>query len=351
MNDKTNIYSYCPFPLSEYPRITLAHGGGGRMMQKIIREIFAEAFKSSSPEVHHDSIELNISDNRLAFTTDSFVVNPLFFPGGDIGKLAVYGTVNDLAASGARPICISAAFILEEGLETESLWKIASSMGKAAEFAGVRIVTGDTKVVERGHGHGVYINSSGIGVIKDGIRIHPDYIESGDSVIVNGDLGRHGTAILGARGDFDFESPIESDCAPLARTISELIENGIEIHCVRDLTRGGLAAALNEISVYSGNDIEISEESIPVSREVSSICEILGFDPLYIANEGRFAAFIPEKQSKRALEILKYDLNWSEAAEIGKISGNKRGRVIIKTLLGSDRILDMPSGEQFPRIC
>ena len=351
MTDNEYTIPQCPLPISDYPYILLAHGGGGRLMHRLIDEIFVAAFGKDQLESGHDGAVLNPGQGRLAFTTDSYVVSPLFFPGGDIGSLAVYGTVNDLTMCGARPRFLSAGFILEEGLPTEWLWRIAVSMKTAANLAGVKIVTGDTKVVEKGKGHGVYINTAGIGLIKHDLVIRPESIQPGDNIILNGDIGRHGIAIMAEREGLSFETQIKSDCASLADPVMKLIDAGIEIHCLRDLTRGGLATTLVEIATASHRDIVIDEKSVPVREEVRGACEILGFDPLYVANEGRFAAFIAKKDADRALAILQALSNDCRPCLIGEVGSSDSGQVILRNLIGSERILDMLSGEQLPRIC
>ncbi len=341
----------CPLPISDYPHILLAHGGGGRLMHNLIEKIFIAAFGEENLESGHDGAVINPGSGRLAFTTDSYVVNPLFFPGGDIGTLAVYGTVNDLAMCGARPKYLSVGFILEEGLPTESLWRIALSMRDAADEAGVKIVTGDTKVVEKGKGHGVYINTAGIGVIDHDLNIGPESVIPGDVIILSGDIGRHGIAIMAEREGLSFETEIKSDCAQVANSVMKLIDGGIEVHCLRDLTRGGLATTMVEISRSSEARIEIKESLIQVREEVRGACEILGFDPLYVANEGRFAAFVREKDAEKALEIMRVKAADHEPCIIGKVTAAAGKMVILKSMIGSERILDMLSGEQLPRIC
>lgn len=341
----------CPIPLADYPHILLAHGGGGKLMHQLIDGIFMQAFGSAELETRHDGAVIDPGNGRLAFTTDSYVVQPIFFPGGDIGTLAVNGTVNDLAMCGAKPLYLSAGFILEEGLPIKDLWRIARSMGDSAAKAGIKIVTGDTKVVDKGKGDGVFINTSGVGIIEHDLDIKPSSIMPGDSIIINGDIGRHGLSVLFKRHGFGFEANFESDCAPLADSVMKLIAAGIEIHCLRDLTRGGLAAALVETAQASKLDYEIEEREIPVRGEVQNACEILGFDPLYIANEGKFIAFIPGGDSGKALKILRSDESMTEARIIGKVTDRQSGSVIMKNLIGTERIIDMPVGEQLPRIC
>jgi hydrogenase expression/formation protein HypE len=338
----------CPIPLQQYPHILMAHGGGGRLMQQLI-QMFLTAF-GTADAIGHDAATLGLKGNKIAFTTDSYVVKPLFFPGGDIGSLAVNGTVNDLAMAGARPLYLSVGFILEEGLSIETLWQVALSIQQAAETAKVKIVTGDTKVVDRGKGDGIFINTTGIGVIEHNQIIAPQSVQPGDLILLNGDLARHGIAIMAVREGLEFETTIESDSAALAAEVLELIAANIEIHCLRDLTRGGLASVLNEIAVAAKVGIEIDESLIPVREDVQGACEILGFDPLYVANEGRFVAFIPQKYGDRALEIMRSHPS-SQAAIIGKVVEDQNCLVTLQSVIGSRRIIDLLSGEQLPRIC
>jgi len=341
----------CPFPIQNYPQVLLAHGGGGKLMQQLIEKMFSTAFGAVPQEGLHDSISLNLPGKRIAFTTDSFVVHPLFFPGGDIGSLAVNGTVNDLAMSGARPLYLSLGFIIEEGLAMETLWQVVKSIKGAADAAGVKIVTGDTKVVDKGKGDGIYINTSGIGIIEHELSIVPSSVKDGDLVILSGDVGRHGMAIMATRENLSFESAIESDCAALADLVLELLKAKVEIHCMRDLTRGGLASALNEIASASKLGIKIEEGLVPVREDVAAACAILGFDPLYVANEGRFVLFIPPHDQSIALEIMHKHSQGRGACCIGSVQSQDHIHVILKSKIGANRILDMISGEQLPRIC
>jgi len=347
MND--DFQPACPIPIAEYPHVLLAHGGGGRLMNQLIERLFAAAFKNPWLDQRHDGARLDAGSGRLAFSTDSYVVRPLFFPGGDIGTLAINGTVNDLAMCGARPKWLSAGFIIEEGLPMESLWRVVQSMKQAAETAHVRIVTGDTKVVDRGKGDGLYINTSGVGVIEQPRVIAPDSVRPGDVVLLSGDVGRHGMSIMSVREGLEFEGGIESDCAPVAGTVMQLLDAGLEVHCLRDLTRGGLSAALNEIAQTARLDIAIEESAVAVEESVRGACEILGFDPLYVANEGRFVAMVPEPQAGGALEILRRSN--PQAARIGTVTEAGQGRVTLRSRIGAVRILDLLSGEQLPRIC
>ena len=342
----------CPVPIQRYQNVMLAHGGGGRMTQQLIESVFLPAFGCPVPGERHDGAVFSLADGKFALTTDSYVVQPLFFPGGDIGGLAVNGTVNDLAMCGAKPLYLGAGFIIEEGLPVETLQRVAQSMKNAAEAAGVRIVTGDTKVVNRGKGDGIFINTSGIGRIIARQTIAPASVRAGDAIILSGDIGRHGIAIMAVREGLEFESVIESDCAPLNGIVSSMIESGMEIHCLRDLTRGGLAGALVEIAEAAGLDCEIRESDIPVREDVRGACEILGFDPLYVANEGRFAAFVPGREAEKALEIMRRHPSGEDAQIIGIVNKDAgSGLVVMRSRIGASRVVDMISGEQLPRIC
>jgi hydrogenase expression/formation protein HypE len=341
----------CPIPINQYPNLLLAHGGGGNLMRQLIENMFVPAFKNNLPATKHDGAVLNFNDVKLAFTTDSYVVHPLFFPGGDIGTLAINGTVNDLAMCGARPLYLSAGFILEEGLPMETLWRVVQSMQQAAEAAHVQLVTGDTKVVDKGKGDGMFINTAGIGMIEHNLTIAPTSVRPGDVILLNGDLGRHGMAIMAVREGLEFESKIESDCAPLADLVLQLLDAGIKIHCLRDLTRGGLASALNEIAETAQLQINIEESAVPIREDVQGACEILGFDPIYVANEGRFIAIVEQADAERALAILHSHALGAEASIIGKVMADANGLVTMKSKIGVNRIVDMLSGEQLPRIC
>jgi hydrogenase expression/formation protein HypE len=341
----------CPLPISDYPMILLAHGGGGKLMHQLIESIFVSSFNNPILNAKLDSAYLRLNTNKIAFTTDSYVVNPLFFPGGDIGTLAINGTVNDLAMGGARPLYLSAGFILEEGLPSETLWRIAQSMKNSAIDAGVQLVTGDTKVVDKGKGDGIYINTAGIGVIEHDLVISPNSIIPGDTVILSGDIGRHGIAVMAVREGLAFESDIESDCAPLGGLVMDLVKNNIQIHCMRDLTRGGLGCTLVEIAESARVNIHISETAIPVREDVQGACEILGLDPIYIANEGRFICIVPSDQANNAIDVMQAHCVGKGASVIGKVSDETEGVVLMSTAIGTTRVIDMPSGEQLPRIC
>lgn len=341
----------CPVPISQYPHVLMAHGGGGTLMHRLLEDVFSKAFSNPILDTRHDSAQFTVPSGRLAMTTDSYVVRPIFFPGGDIGSMAIHGTVNDLAMSGARPLYLSCGFIIEEGLPMETLWRVVCSMGDAAKKCGVQIITGDTKVVDKGKGDGLFINTTGIGVIEHEQKIAPQNVRPGDVVMVSGDLGRHGMAIMALREGLEFESTIESDSAPVHEAVLELFKAGIEIHCLRDLTRGGLASALNEIAEAAGVKIAIEQKLVPVREDVRAACEMLGLDPLHVANEGRFVAFVAAKDAVRALPILHANQVSADAALVGRVVAKSAPLVTLKSELGVSRILDMPSGEQLPRIC
>ncbi|MCR9074152.1 MAG: hydrogenase expression/formation protein HypE [Alphaproteobacteria bacterium] len=340
----------CPLPVDATDTVQLAHGGGGRKMTQLLESIVLATFDDPELNRRHDGAVVDL-DGPLAFTTDSYVVRPLFFPGGDIGSLAVNGTVNDLAMCGALPICLSVGLILEEGLPLETLRRVAVSMRDAAAKAGVRLVTGDTKVVDRGKADGLFVNTSGIGRIVAAARIGPEAVRAGDAIILSGDIGRHGTAVMAAREAFGFEPAIESDCAPVHGPVSAMIEAGIEIRCLRDLTRGGLASALVEIAETAKRGLAIDETLVPVDAPVSAACDLLGLDPLHVANEGRFVAFVPPQDASRALALMRSFGVSRDAAVIGQVLDGPPGEVRCRGQLGIDRIVDMLSGEQLPRIC
>jgi hydrogenase expression/formation protein HypE len=341
----------CPIPIQQYPHVLMAHGGGGKLMHQLLENVFGKAFSNPILDTRHDSAQFAVPPGKLAMTTDSYVVRPLFFPGGDIASMAVHGTVNDLAMSGARPLYLSTAFIIEEGLPMETLWRVVCSMRDAAQRCGVQIITGDTKVVDKGKGDGLFINTTGIGVIEHALNIAPQSVQPGDAVLVSGDLGRHGMAIMAVREGLQFESQIKSDSAPVHEVVLELLRSGIEIHCLRDLTRGGLASALNEIAEAANVKIAIEEKLVPVREDVHAACEMLGLDPLHVANEGRFVAFVAEYDAERALQIMRAREVSVASALIGKVIEASAPLVTLKSAIGASRILDMPSGEQLPRIC
>lgn len=353
MTTNEGFQLHCPVPLGGGDRIQMAHGGGGTLMNDLIDRVIASAFSAHDGVPRHDAAVLDLI-GPTALTTDSFVVKPLFFPGGDIGTLAVNGTVNDLAMAGAEPRALTCSFILEEGLPIETLKQVVSSMAGAAREAGVSIVTGDTKVVDAGKGDQLFVNTAGVGTVRPNTRIHPSSVRPGDAVLVSGDLGRHGVAILAVREGLAFETEVVSDCAPLWPSVKALLEAGVEVHCLRDLTRGGLVSTVNEIARDAGVQTVLEESTIPVSAPVSSACEILGLDPLSVANEGRFAAYVPEADVEKALRALRSVPVSSGAARIGRVEAlgsGEKPRVLLRTPLGSERLLDMLSGEQLPRIC
>jgi hydrogenase expression/formation protein HypE len=345
-------FTTCPVPLSHRTEVTVGHGGGGRLTQELLDRVFRPAFANPELEAQHDGALLRLpGGGRLVFTTDAHVVSPLFFPGGDIGKLAVTGTVNDLCMCGARPLWLSAAFIIEEGFSIATLEQIVGSMKTAAAEAGVSIVTGDTKVVERGKGDGLYVTTAGVGVVETPLTVTPASIRPGDAIILSGDIGRHGLAIMALRAGLTFESEIHSDCAPLVAPVQALLEAGLEIHCLRDLTRGGLATALVELAETARVSISIDAARIPLSEQVQGACEILGLDPLYVANEGRFVCLLPAAQAERALEILRRITPAQAPVVIGTVRAGPAGQVTQRSVIGAERIVDRLSGEQLPRIC
>ena len=337
-------------------KVTLAHGGGGKAMKDLIDDVFVSAFDNGLLAPLEDQARVELAElakfgDRLAFTTDSFVVDPLFFPGGDLGKLAVCGTVNDLAVGGAKPLYLSCAAIIEEGVELELLRRIAKSMAATAREAGVQVITGDTKVVQKGACDKVFLTTTGIGVIRPEYVMGCDRARSGDVVIVNGVLGDHGAAILGARGDMQLDSPIESDCAPLNGLIDALLKAAPDTRTIRDATRGGIATVLNEFAQASQLAIEIDENATPIRSEVKGFCEILGLDPLYLANEGKIVAIVPKGQVDKAIAAMEAHPYGKGSAVIGIVRAGEPGRVTMKTVFGGTRIVDMLVGEQLPRIC
>lgn len=341
----------CPLPL-HYPHIVMAHGGGGRLMQQLLSQLIQPNFENSYTNQQHDSAVFTVGDQRLAFTSDSYVIKPLFFKGGDIGKLAVCGTVNDLAMSGAKPLFLSCSLIIEEGFSLETLQTILQSMQRTAAEAGALIITGDTKVVDHGKGDGLYINTAGIGLCESPLVIQPSRIQVGDAVLISGDIARHGMAVMLEREGLGFESDIRSDCALLSPLVLDLLKAGIDLHCLRDLTRGGLASVLIELASSAKIQIKINEIAIPIAENVKSACELLGFDPLYSANEGCCALFLPSAQVEKALAILhRHDIA-QQAVQIGEVKAlHNKGLVTLETALGIERVLDLLSGEQLPRIC
>jgi hydrogenase expression/formation protein HypE len=340
----------CPLPVRDNETIQVAHGGGGRAMERLLELVVRPAFDDPLLERRHDGAILDLN-GPIAFSTDSYVVKPLTFPGGDMGTLAVNGTVNDLAMCGARPLYISAGFILEEGLPVETFRWIAQSMGRCARLAGVRIVTGDLKVVDRGKADGMFVNTAGIGRVMARAAVEPRSVRPGDAVILSGDIGRHGIAVMAAREGFAFETSVESDCAPLTAPVMDLLHAGIDVHCLRDPTRGGLASTLVEIAETTGLAIQIDESKILVVDGVSAACELLGLDPLHVACEGRFVAFVSPADADRALGVLRKHPVSSAAAIIGEVRQAPTGQVSCRGHFGVERAIDMLNGEQLPRIC
>ncbi|MFC9910814.1 hydrogenase expression/formation protein HypE [Streptomyces sp. NPDC127197] len=341
----------CPTPLRDRPRVVMGHGGGGAMSAELVEQVFLPALGGWAPAALTDSAAVELGGARIAFSTDSFVVRPLFFPGGSIGDLAVNGTVNDLAMSGARAAYLSCGVILEEGVELDTVTRVAEALGAAARSAGVRVVTGDTKVVEAGHGDGVYINTSGIGLVPSGVDLRPERVVPGDVVIVSGAIGVHGVAILSERENLRFDIEIESDCAALGGLVETMLAVTPDLHVLRDPTRGGLAASLNEIAAASGTGIVVRERSVPVPPPVASACAMLGLDPMYVANEGKLVAFVPREHADAVLAAMRAHELGAEAVVIGEVVEDHPGMVVARTGLGSTRVVDMPLGEQLPRIC
>lgn len=352
MSNSIDISSWtCPLPLRDHPNIILGHGGGGKLSAELVQHLFLPAFQNDVLAHLGDSAVLEVAGGRLAFSTDSFVVQPLFFPGGNIGNLAVNGTVNDIAMSGAQPLFLSAGFILEEGLPIERLGVIVQSMGQAARRAGVTLVAGDTKVVDKGHGDGVYINTSGIGVIPPGVTIAPHQARPGDVVLLSGEIGLHGIAVMSVRAGLSFETVVESDCAPLHGLVAEMLAATEEIHVLRDPTRGGVASSLNEIAKAAQVGIVLDERSIPVPPAVRSACELLGLDPLYVANEGKLLAIAPPEAADALLAHMRQHPMGRNATLIGRVTDRHPGMVVARTGIGGTRVVDMQVGEQLPRIC
>ena len=342
----------CTAPANEDDAILMAHGGGGRMTQRLLDSVFLRAFDNPALALQHDGAFLDVGSGRIAISTDSFVISPLFFPGGDIGSLAVHGTVNDLAMCGARPLALTAGFILEEGLPMEALRRIVGSMQSAAARAGVPIVTGDTKVVDRGKGDGVFINTTGIGVVAGGVRISPDAARPGDLILISGTIADHGVAIMSVRQGLEFSTTVRSDSAPLADLVAGMLEvAGEDVRVMRDPTRGGVASVLCEIAAASGAGMRIEENRIPIREEVRGACEILGLDPLYVANEGKCLVIVAPESADAALTALKGHPLGADAAIIGVVVEDHPGRVVQKSRIGGSRIVERLTGEQLPRIC
>ncbi|OEV10727.1 hydrogenase expression/formation protein HypE [Streptomyces nanshensis] len=341
----------CPAPLRDQPRVVMGHGGGGALSSEIVQHIFAPAFGGELLAELGDSARITLGGTRLAFSTDSFVVRPLFFPGGSIGDLAVNGTVNDLAMSGARAAYLSCGFILEEGVEVPLVSRVAEALGAAARTAGVEVATGDTKVVESGHGDGLYINTSGIGLVPDGVDIRPQRAVPGDVVIVSGAVGAHGVAVMSVREGLEFGVEVESDCAALGGLVETMLGVTRDLHVLRDPTRGGLAAALNEIAVAATVGVVLQDKAVPVPPAVANACAVLGLDPMYVANEGKLVAFVPREHAEEVLAAMREHPLGAEAAVVGECVEAHPGMVVARTGLGGTRVVDLPVGEQLPRIC
>lgn len=341
----------CPLPLRDYPTIVMGHGGGGQLSAELVTHLFRPAFAPGDTSALTDSTVLTLPGSRIAYTTDTFVVQPLEFPGGTIGSLAVHGTVNDLAMSGARPLVLTAGFVIEEGMPMAQLARIVHDMARAAREAGVRIVCGDTKVVERGHGDGVYINTSGIGVLDDDVHIGPDRATVGDVVLVSGSIGDHGMAIMSQREGLEFETTIVSDSAALHTLVHALRAAVPDVHVLRDPTRGGVATSLNEIAADANVGIMLEERALPIRPAVRAACEVLGLDPLFVANEGKLLAIVPADAANTALSALRAHALGVDAAIIGEVVADHPGMLVARTGLGARRVITTPIGEQLPRIC
>jgi hydrogenase expression/formation protein HypE len=349
--DVSLLTASCPLPITNYKEIVLAHGSGGKLSHQLIDKMVLPQFRNELLEPLHDGAVFSLNGARVAFSTDSFVVSPIFFPGGDIGNLAVHGTVNDLAMCGAQPLYLSASFILEEGLPMEDFWRVVQSMRTAADAAGVKLVTGDTKVVDRGKADKIFINTSGIGVVPVGVDIHPKRAQIGDKIIISGPIAVHGIAIMSVREGLEFETEIASDTAPLHKLVGAMIGAKIDVHVLRDPTRGGVTSALTEIAQTAKVGMLLNEASVPISEEVKGACEILGLDPLYVANEGKLLAIVAAGDVDPVLHALQSHALGKDAAVIGEVTSEHPGMVMMKTRVGGTRVVDMLSGEQLPRIC
>jgi hydrogenase expression/formation protein HypE len=344
-------FTACPAPILDHKAIVLGHGSGGKLTHQLVQKMILPLFSNPILEAQHDGAVFSLGGARVAFSTDSYVVHPVFFPGGNIGDLAVNGTVNDLSMCGARPQYLSASLIIEEGLPMDDLWRILCSMRNAADRAGVALVTGDTKVIDRGKGDKIFINTSGIGVIPEGVNIDPAMARPGDVIIVSGPIASHGMAIMSVREGLEFETAIESDTAALNGLVQTILDAGNSVHVLRDPTRGGVASALNEIAAKSDVGILIRESSIPIRSDVQGACEILGLDPLYVANEGRLLVFVPREDADKVLSAMRAHAQGTESAIIGEVIPDSSGMVVMTTRIGGNRVVDMLSGEQLPRIC
>jgi hydrogenase expression/formation protein HypE len=351
VGDSSFLTASCPLPITNYKEIVLAHGSGGKLSHQLLEKMVLPQFCNELLDALHDGAVFSVGNQRVAFTTDSFVVSPVFFPGGDIGKLAVNGTVNDLSMCGARPLYLSVSFILEEGMPMEDFWRVVQSIHAAADVAEVKLVTGDTKVVDRGKADQIFINTSGVGIVPEGVNIHPARAKPGDKIVISGPIAVHGIAIMSVREGLEFETEIASDTAPLHTLVDALIAAGIDIHVLRDPTRGGVTSALTEIAQAAKVGMLLDEASIPISEEVKGACEILGLDPLYVANEGKLLAIVPKEDVSLAVSALRSHSLGEQAAVIGEVVDEHPGLVMMKTRVGGTRVVDMLSGEQLPRIC
>ena len=351
MTKKVDGLLSCPTPLAHGDIVQLAHGGGGTLTSRLIDRVMVPAFRNPHLDSLGDGAVFTVGESRLAFTTDSFVVKPVFFPGGDIGSLAVHGTVNDLAMCGAEPLHLSAGLIIEEGFPMADLERVVAGMAEACRAVAVTLVTGDTKVVDRGKGDGIYVNTSGVGRVRDGVSVGPGRATVGDAVLVSGPVGDHGIAVMAAREGIDFETELVSDSAPVVAPVAALLDAVPDTHVLRDPTRGGLATALGEVAVSSKVGIRVEEAEIPVRDEVRGACELLGFDPLYVACEGRFLAVVPGERAEAALAAVHSRPGGEGARLIGRVVGEDPGRLVLRTRIGSHRLLERLSGEQLPRIC
>jgi hydrogenase expression/formation protein HypE len=344
----------CPVPAARYERILLGHGSGGQLTNDLIANVFVRSLNNDVLAALEDQATLTLDgarEQRLALTTDSFVIRPIFFPGGDIGRLAVHGTVNDLAVGGAKPLCLAAAFILEEGLELDDLRRVVASMRHACDEVGIALVTGDTKVVDRGKGDQIYITTTGLGLVPSGLSLSIRSARPGDHILLSGTVGDHGMAIMSVREGIEFETTLESDCAPLHDLVRAMLEACPQIRAMRDATRGGVATVLNELAAASGVGVRIEESAIPVRTDVQAACEMLGLDPLYVANEGKLIAVVPAESSQRVLAAMRAHPLGRAAALIGEVVAEHTGLVVLRSLVGGERVIAMLSGEQLPRIC
>ena len=342
----------CPLPIADYPNVVLAHGGGGRLSRTLVEKIFLGAYTNDTLALLHDGAVLDVHGGRIAFSTDSYVIDPPFFPGGDIGSLAVHGTINDLAMCGARPLALSAGFILEEGFPMTDLWRIVLSMRDAAAAANTPIVTGDTKVVDRGKGDGIFINTTGVGIVQAGIELAPRRARAGDAILISGSIATHGIAIMSIREGLEFETRLATDSAPLHTLVAALLDAlGSDVHVLRDPTRGGLASALCELADSGHVGMTIDETAVPVLDEVRGACEILGFDPLYVANEGKLVAVVAGDRADEALAVMRANSLGADAAIIGRVADDHPGKVFQRSRIGGLRAIEMLTGEQLPRIC